>query len=79
MGKMSMEENMMTPCMDNLHIITRGAIPPNPADLVDSARKVEFVEEAKKAYDIVIFHSTPILSAGKLSQTRICSYRRHDV
>jgi capsular exopolysaccharide synthesis family protein len=64
MGKMTMEEVMMTPGMDNLHIITSGAIPPNPADLVGSDHMVEFIEEAKKAYDIVIFDSTPILSAA---------------
>ncbi len=64
MGKMTMEEIMMTPGMDNLHIITSGAIPPNPADLVGSARMVEFIEDAKKAFDIVIFDSTPILSAA---------------
>ena len=64
MGKMTMEEIMMTPGMDNLHIITSGAIPPNPADLIGSTRMVEFIEEAKQAYDIVIFDSTPILSAA---------------
>ncbi len=64
MGKMTMEEVMMTPGMDNLHIITSGAIPPNPADLVGSERMEEFIEEAKEAYDIVIFDSTPILSAA---------------
>jgi succinoglycan biosynthesis transport protein ExoP len=64
MGKMTMEEVMMTPGMDNLHIITSGAIPPNPADLVGSERMEVFIEEAKEAYDMVIFDSTPILSAA---------------
>jgi capsular exopolysaccharide synthesis family protein len=64
MGKMTMEEVMLTPGMDNLHIITSGAIPPNPADLVGSEHMLEFIEEAKEAYDMVIFDSTPILSAA---------------
>ena len=64
MGKMTMEEVMITPGMDNLHIITSGVIPPNPADLIGSEHMVEFIEEAKEAYDMVIFDSTPILSAA---------------
>ena len=64
MGKLTMEEVMMTPGMDNLHIITSGAIPPNPADLVGSEHMVEFIEEAKEEYDMVILDSTPILSAA---------------
>lgn len=54
----------MTPGMDNLHIITSGAIPPNPADLVGSQHMDQFIEEAREVYDIVILDSTPILSAA---------------
>lgn len=64
MGKITMDEVMITPGMDNLHIITSGAIPPNPAELIESERLMNFIEEAKKEYDIIIFDSTPVLSTA---------------
>ncbi|MEJ2724641.1 MAG: polysaccharide biosynthesis tyrosine autokinase [Deltaproteobacteria bacterium] len=64
MGKISLDEIMITPGLDNLHIITSGAITPNPAELIDSQRLIEFIEEVKKEYDIVIFDSSPILSTA---------------
>lgn len=64
MGKMTMDEVMMTPGMDNLHIITSGTLPPNPAELIDSRRLMDFIDEVKKEYDIVIFDSTPVVSTA---------------
>jgi capsular exopolysaccharide synthesis family protein len=64
MGQMSTDEVMMTPGLDNLHLITSGPIPPNPAELIESARLTAFIEEAKKEYDIILFDSTPILSTA---------------
>lgn len=62
MGKMGMDDVMVTPGLDNLHIITSGATPPNPAELIDSNRLGEFVEEVRAEHDIAIFDSPPILS-----------------
>jgi len=64
MGRLTMDEVMMTPGMDNLHIITSGIIPPNPAELIESRRLMDFIKEAGEKYDIVIFDSTPILSTA---------------
>lgn len=64
MGKISLDDVMITPGMDNLNIITSGTIPPNPAELIESDRMVTFIEEAKKQYDIIIFDTTPVLSAA---------------
>ncbi|MGD9032076.1 MAG: SPOR domain-containing protein, partial [Desulfobacteraceae bacterium] len=64
MGQMSTDEVMMTPGLDNLHLITSGPIPPNPAELIESGRLTVFMEEAKNEYDIILFDSTPILSTA---------------
>ena len=64
MGKMSLDEVMMTPGLDNLHLITAGSIPPNPAVLIESKRLMEFVDEAKEEYDLILFDSPPILSTA---------------
>ncbi len=64
MGHMGPEEVMMTPGLDNLHIITSGPIPPNPAELIDSEHLTNFLEEAKEEYDSILFDSPPILSTA---------------
>lgn len=64
MGKITLDEVMRTPGLDNLHIITCGTIPPNPAELIESGRLKSFIEEAKQEYDSVIFDAPPILSAA---------------
>ena len=64
LGKMSWDEIMLTPGLDNLHIITSGTPPQNPAELIDSKRLEEFIEEVKKEYDVIIFDSSPILSTA---------------
>ena len=63
-GKMGPDEVLFTPGLDNLHIITSGTMPPNPAELVESKRLKEFIEEAKENYDLIIFDSPPILSTA---------------
>lgn len=63
MGKMSIDDIMETPGMDNLHIMTSGSIPSNPADLINSDSISEFIKEARSEYDIVLIDSTPILAA----------------
>jgi capsular exopolysaccharide synthesis family protein len=64
MGQLSTDEVMMTPGLDNLHLITSGPIPPNPAELIESERLTALMDEAKKEYDIILFDSTPILSTA---------------
>ncbi len=61
-GKMDLNDVMATPGLDNLHILTSGTIPPNPSELIDSKRLVEFISEVKQEYDLVIFDTPPILS-----------------
>jgi tyrosine-protein kinase Etk/Wzc len=64
MGEMTQTQIIRTPGLDNLHIITSGAIPPNPAELIDSTTFAGFIEEAKEDYDMIIFDSPPILSTA---------------
>jgi hypothetical protein len=64
MGKIGLDGAMITPGLDNLHIITSGAIPPNPAELIESKGIGNFVREAESTYDIIIFDAPPILSTA---------------
>lgn len=45
-----------------LHILTSGAIPPNPAELLSSKRMIEITEEMSDRYDLIIFDMPPILA-----------------
>ncbi|MCJ7595181.1 MAG: polysaccharide biosynthesis tyrosine autokinase, partial [Desulfobacterales bacterium] len=63
-GKMALEEIMATPGLDNLHLITSGPIPPNPTELINSDRLIEFFDEAREEYDMILLDSCPILSAA---------------
>lgn len=47
---------------DGLYILTSGAIPPNPAELLASNRMTEMMEEMKEYFDLIIFDLPPILA-----------------
>jgi capsular exopolysaccharide synthesis family protein len=63
MGKMTMEEIMTTPGLDNLSIVTCGTIAPNPAELVSTQVNADFLKEAQGEYDFVIVDAPPVLAA----------------
>ncbi|MDD3626891.1 MAG: polysaccharide biosynthesis tyrosine autokinase, partial [bacterium] len=44
----------------NLDIITCGKLPPNPAELLNSNRMIEFLNEVRGKYDIVLIDSPPV-------------------
>lgn len=47
---------------DGLYILTSGAIPPNPAELLASKRMAELMEEMKNYFDLIIFDLPPVLA-----------------
>jgi capsular exopolysaccharide synthesis family protein len=61
LGGLEMDMLMKSPELANLSIITSGAFPTNPAELLSSRQMSKFIEEVKAEYDLVIFDSTPVL------------------
>ncbi len=51
------------PNMENISVVTTGGLPPNPAELLGSARMDHILEEAEKVADVVILDSPPSLVA----------------
>lgn len=47
--------------IENLDVITAGSVPPNPAELLESTKLVELIDNLKQYYDVVIFDGAPIL------------------
>ncbi len=61
MGTFHLDDLLMTPGMDNLHIITSGDIPLNPSEILFSERMNAFLDEVRDAYDYVFFDTPPVI------------------
>lgn len=60
-GKMvSVEEAIHRNVLPNLDILPSGTIPPNPSELLCSARFIALVEKLKDEYDYIIFDTPPV-------------------
>ena len=46
----------------NLHILTSGPIPPNPAELLGSRSMTVLMNEMAQQYDLIVFDAPPVLS-----------------
>ncbi|MDH7487825.1 MAG: polysaccharide biosynthesis tyrosine autokinase, partial [Anaerolineae bacterium] len=48
--------------VENLRVLTTGPLPPNPSELLGSARMKDLIEQLKSEADMVIFDSPPCLA-----------------
>lgn len=64
MGESALESVLQTTSLDNLLVLPSGPLPPNPAELLSSARMGEVVETLKSAADVVVFDSPPLLGVA---------------
>ncbi|RND01786.1 polysaccharide biosynthesis tyrosine autokinase [Lysinibacillus halotolerans] len=48
--------------IQGLYVLPSGAIPPNPAELLDSNRMNQLLETLKSQFDLIIFDTPPILT-----------------
>jgi tyrosine-protein kinase Etk/Wzc len=61
-GKLEIQEVIKTSGIENLDVITRGQIPPNPSELLMHPRFAEFMEWASSNYDLVLIDTPPVLA-----------------
>jgi tyrosine-protein kinase Etk/Wzc len=61
-GKLETKDVIKTSGIENLDVITRGQIPPNPSELLMHPRFSDFVEWASSQYDLVIIDTPPVLA-----------------
>jgi capsular exopolysaccharide synthesis family protein len=61
LGGLEMDTLMKSPELANLSIITSGAFPTNPSELLSSHQMAKFIEEIKAEYDLIVFDTTPVL------------------
>ncbi|ELV8684346.1 polysaccharide biosynthesis tyrosine autokinase [Vibrio fluvialis] len=61
-GKIGLNEAIKTTQVDNLDIMTRGQVPPNPSELLMHPRFKELMQWASEHYDLVIVDTPPVLA-----------------
>ncbi|MEZ8700440.1 polysaccharide biosynthesis tyrosine autokinase [Vibrio cyclitrophicus] len=61
-GKQEFAQSIKATPVENLDIITRGQVPPNPSELLMHPRFAELMEWASKEYDLVIVDTPPVLA-----------------
>lgn len=67
MGKFSMDDVMRTPGLDNLNILTAGASPPNPSEILGSPQMLELLNTLRERYDYVVLDMPPVLPVADAS------------
>lgn len=61
LGELPMDIVMLTPGMDNLHILPSGSNPLNPVELLSGATMKELIRELRDNFDLVIIDTPPII------------------
>ena len=59
-GEHSMDEVINKNVYEGLDIVTAGIIPPNPAELLESARFADILKDFSEIYDVVIIDTPPL-------------------
>lgn len=60
-GRASLDEAIQKLPLHDLHVLTSGAIPPNPAELLQSHAMADLLASARQRYDVVIVDAPPLL------------------
>jgi succinoglycan biosynthesis transport protein ExoP len=61
-GRIAFQECVFKTQIDNISVIPSGPIPPNPSELIDSQRMKMMLEEMKKAFDVILLDTPPLLA-----------------
>jgi tyrosine-protein kinase Etk/Wzc len=61
LGRIDMQSMLTSAGLENLHILTAGALPPNPSELLASPLFTDFVVEVASRFDVILIDAPPIL------------------
>ena len=67
LGDIGIDDLLITPGMDTLHILTAGTKPPNPSEILTSNRFSEFLKEARKNYNFIFIDAPPVMPVADAS------------
>lgn len=68
-GQHTLDEVLCATNHPGLYVIFSGAYPPNPAELLSSARFSDFIKESREEFDFVIIDTPPL---GLVSDAAVC-------
>ena len=57
-------DEVIKPVADNLYLLPSGPLPPNPSEILGSARMAFLLKHLQKMFDVIIIDSPPILPAS---------------
>ena len=63
-GESSVQNALQDVGVENLRLMSAGALPPNPAELLNSPAMVEVMKELEALADLVIFDTPPLLATS---------------
>lgn len=61
-GESSFGNSFEETAVENLHVLSCGPIPPNPAELLASKRMKELLRSVEEMYDIVVIDTPPVMA-----------------
>lgn len=61
-GKVTADDIIKETSIENLDVVTRGQVPPNPSELLMHPRFKDFIEAMSEKYDLVIIDTPPVLA-----------------
>lgn len=64
MGELNLDEVLLAPGMENLHILTAGTALSTPSELINSTNMPDLLNMFNADYDVVIIDSAPVLPAA---------------
>ncbi|RSD27256.1 CpsD/CapB family tyrosine-protein kinase [Mesobacillus subterraneus] len=60
--QLSLDEAIVESKISSLYLLPSGPIPPNPAELMASGTMEQFLENASREFDLVIFDTPPVMA-----------------
>ena len=61
-GELTIDETVVKTDIPNLSVLTSGALPSNPSEILGSLQMKELISQTREQYDIVLFDSAPTLT-----------------
>jgi tyrosine-protein kinase Etk/Wzc len=61
LGRVDLKEMLTSTGLENLHVLTAGALPPNPSELLSSPLFSDFVVEVASRFDVILIDAPPVL------------------
>ena len=61
LGRIDMRALQTSAGLENLHVLTAGALPPNPSELLSSPLFNDFVVEVASRFDVILIDAPPVL------------------